>query len=115
MHLLHLPRHHAPSDSHNNSVWEAIATRRYGAAFWAAAAQRPAASARRLGCRRLELLRMLHWERRYERVYRREWDWLTVAPLLWRWRDGREELRHVLPHMMLPVAVRTSGAGAELR
>ena len=49
---------------------------------------------------------MLHWERRYERVYRREWNSVDYMAM-WRWRDGREELRHVLPHMLPPVAVQT--------
>ena len=42
---------------------------------------------------------MLHWERRYERLYGTEWDKGDYV-VLWRWRDGREELRHVLPHML---------------
>lgn len=81
------------------SVWVQVATRQYGAAFWAAAAQRPRASARSLGSRRWELLRMARWERRYARRYGREWDSRDYAAL-WRWRDGREELRAVLPHML---------------
>jgi len=80
------------------SVWEALSTRRYGEALWLLAAQRPSGSARRLGCRRLELLRMLRWERRFAQLYGRKWvagDYIA----LWRWLDGREELHAVLPHM----------------
>ena len=41
---------------------------------------------------------MLSWERRFARLYGRAWvadDYVE----LWRWRDGREELHTVLPHM----------------
>ena len=57
---------------------------------------------------------MLHWERRYKALYGHEWD-AQDYPALWRWRDGREELRLLLPHMLPPAIWRTGGAAAEPR
>jgi len=93
------------------SVWECISVRTYGAAFWVAAAARPADSARRLGSRRLELLRMHSWERRFQLKYNRSWVAAEYIKL-WRWRDGREELHVVLPHMRV-VSASTSAVMAE--